>query len=224
MASGSDLIRVEGFSAQLRGKRMWVVGEDALLSNRLHVLESELLGRGRKVLIVADNRVLPRWATKTAWDALFRLKDANDLRLAMTYIQYAAKPVRLVWLGEEPSQQLLQKWAKEDIAVLGIGHHVPRHEWDAIFFSGGMEARNIEEGLILRMGSAKLSQFSLRTVLPELRVAKAGLVWSNIDEDDKSGYLYWYDLAEGQTADEPFHPAETAAFLRDLADRIAASK
>lgn len=222
--SSSDSIRVEGFSGSLRGKRIWIVGEEILLANRLHCLESEMLGRGRKVLILADHRILPRWASKMGWDAVFRLKDANDLRLALTYIQYAAKPVRVVWLGEEPTQQLLQKWVKEDVTVFGTGHHVPRHDWDAIFFSGGMEARTIEEGLILRMGSAKLSQFSLRTVLPELRVAKAGLVWSNVDEDDKTGYLYWYDLAEGQTAEEPLNPAETAAFLRDLADRIATAK
>jgi hypothetical protein len=226
MSSGSsDLIRVEGFSSTLRGKRIWIFSSDeSLLANRLHVVENEVFGRGRKILILADNRMMPRWASKIQWDAVFRLRDPSDGRLAITYIQYATKPLRLIWLGEEPNQQLLQKYVKEDVTILGIGNYIPRHEWDAIFFSGGMESRVIEEGLILRMGSVKLSQFSLRTVIPELRVAKAGLVWSNIDEEDKSGYLYWYDLAEGQMSEERINPTEAASFLRELADRIASAK
>jgi hypothetical protein len=74
------------------------------------------------------------------------------------------------------------------------------------------------------MGSAKLSHFNLQSVIPELRAAKAGLVWSSIGESERSGHLYWYDIAEGEPPAEPFDMVEAANFLRDLADRIASAK
>lgn len=232
MASGSgsgsgssqETIRVEGFSTNLRGRRIYIVGDENLLSNRIGALETELIGRGRKVLICADGRAEPKWAQKHTWDAIFRLRDITDLRLAMTYLSYAAKPVRLVWLGEEPTHVMTPKWAKEDVTLISVGHSFPRQEWDAIFFGPTMVAKHIEDALLTRMGSAKLAQFALRTVLPELQVAKAALVWSNVDEADKSGSLYWYDIAEGSSKEEPLDYKEAADFLRDLADRICSAK
>jgi hypothetical protein len=65
---------------------------------------------------------------------------------------------------------------------------------------------------------------NLRSILPELRTAKASLVWSNIDETERSGSLYWFDTMDGQPPEELWNPMETAGFLHDLADRIASAK
>ncbi len=220
-----DTVRVEGFGNSLKGQKLWIVGDEHLIPNRLHVLEMELLGRGRRILLIADGRKhIPKWAMSIEWDAIFKVRDALDLRLALTYITNAAKPIRIVWLGDEPGPALLSKLVSTDCTFLGYGNQRPQHQWDAIFFSGLLDESRIEDVLISRMGSAKLSAFNLHSVLPELRAAKAGLVWSSFEESEKSGHLYWYDIAEGEAVAEPFDKVETANFLRDLADKIASAK
>ena len=220
-----ETVRVEGFGSSLRGKKLWLVGDEMLIPNRLHVLEQELIGRGRRVLILADGRKhLPRWSHTLEWDAIFRLKDAHDLRLALTYIANAAKPIRIVWLGEEPTPGILQRCMVADTSFLGFGTAQPRGDWDAVFFTGGMEASRIEDALMPRMGSARLSPFNLKSVIPELRAVRAGLVWSSIDESERSGNIYWYDIAEGESPPEAPNNMETAHFLRDLADRLSSTK
>ena len=220
-----DTVRVEGFGSSLKGQKIWVVGDEHLLPNRLHVLEQELLGRGRRVLLIADGRKhIPRWALPIEWDSVFRIRDATDLRLALTYVANAAKPLRIVWLGDEPTQAVLSKLAIQDSTFLGYGNNKPQQFWDCIFFSGGLDKGKIEDALMTKMGSAKLSHFNLQSVLPELRAAKAGLVWSSLGESEKSGHLYWYDISEGEPMSETFDPTEAANFLREIADRICSAK
>jgi hypothetical protein len=220
-----ETVRVEGFGSSLKGQKLWIVGDEHLLPNRLHVLEQELLGRGRRVLILADGRKhIPRWAIPIEWDAVFKIRDALDLRLALTYIANANKPIRIVWLGDEPTSAVMSKLHVPDSTFLGCGNNKPQQHWDCIFFSGLLDKVKIEDALMTRMGSAKLSHFNLSSVIPELRVAKAGLVWSSIGESERSGHLYWYDISEGEPPAEPFDMTEAANFLRELADRICSAK
>ncbi len=220
-----DTVRVEGFGSSLKGQKLWIIGDEHLLPNRLHVLEQELLGRGRRVLLIADGRKhIPKWSLQIEWDAVFKIRDSLDLRLALTYIANAAKPLRIVWIGDEPTPAVMSKLHVPESTFLGFGNNKPQQHWDAIFFSGLLEKSRIEDALMTRMGSAKLSHFNLSSVIPELRAAKAGLVWSSVGESERSGHLYWYDIAEGEPPSEPFDMTEAASFLRELADRICSAK
>jgi hypothetical protein len=220
-----ETVRVEAVGNTLRGHKIWLVGDESLISNRLHVVEQELLGRGRRVLIINDQRKhLPLWAQKKDWDAFFHIRDTTDYRLALTYITNTAKPVLVVWLGEEPPAPVLTRLTKTDTTILGHGTQHPRGEWDVLFFSGHMDAGRVEETLMTRMGSGRLAPLNLRSVIQELQAVRAGLVWSLIDEPDKHGSVYWYDIAEGEAPREPLNPVETAHLLHDLADRIASAK
>ena len=220
-----ETVRVEGFGNTLRGEKIWLIGSETLIPNRLHVLDQELLGRGRRVLILADGRKqIPRWATKMEWDATFHIKDGVDLRLAITYVTNGVKPMRVVWCGEEPSQAILKAMVVPEVTFLGHGSNHPKGEWNAIFFSGEQEAQRIEEALIARMGSSKLSHLNLKSVIPELRAVKAGLVWSSIGEPERAGAVYWYDIAEGEPPHEPFNSHDASEFLREIADRICSAK
>lgn len=218
-----DTIRIESFNTPLKGRKIWIMGDESLIVNRLHVLEQELLGRGRKLLIVSDGRKqLPKWSTKVEWDCIFRIKDASDLRLSLTYIANAGKPLRIVWIGEEPIS-LLPKLCLPDCTLLSYGVVQPKGEWDLLFFPSFFEATKIEEALISRMGSAKLGVSNLKSVVPELRAVRAGLVWSLIKEE-KGGAIYWYDIAEGESPPEPLAISEVSFLLHDLADRICSAK
>lgn len=222
----SEVIHLEGFESSIRGKKVWVIGDESLALRRLNLSVSENLGRGRTVCILDSHRTLPKSFQKFAWDALFKLKDQQDLRLALTYITNAMKPIHVVWVGEEISAQVLQKLLDPAITVIALGSrtHVPIQPWNAIFFPSDMNSQQVEEMLISRVGPSGLKTMNLRSILPELRTAKASLVWSNIDETERSGSLYWFDTMDGQPPEELWNPMETAGFLHDLAERIASAK
>jgi len=222
----SEVIHLEGFESSIRGKKVWVIGDESLALRRLNLSVSENLGRGRTVCVLDSHRALPKSFQKFSWDALFKLKDQQDLRLALTYITNATKPIHVVWVGEEITAQVLQKLLDPAMTVIALGSrtHIPVQPWNAIFFPSDMNSQQVEEMLISRVGPSGLKTKNLRSILPELRTAKASLVWSNIDETERSGSLYWFDTMDGQPPEELWNPMETAGFLHDLAERIASAK
>ena len=222
----SEVIHLEGFESSIRGKKIWVIGDESLALRRLNISVTENLGRGRTVCIIDSHRTLPKSFQKFSWDALFKLKDQQDIRLALTYITNATKPIHIVWVGEEIQAAVFQKLLEPTMTVIGLGSrtHVPIQPWNAIFFPSDMNSQQVEEMLISRVGPNALRTMNLRSILPELKTAKASLVWSNIDEAERSGSLYWFDTMDGQPPDELWNPHETAGFLRDLADRITSAK
>lgn len=220
-----ESIQIEGFESSVKSKKLWFVGDEELLLRRLQVFHSEILGRGKFVCIQADHHVpLHKSFLKFAWDAVFRIKDTQDIRLALTYMTNATKPITVVWVGEEMPPAVFQRLGDATIFALGGRSYIPKGSWDVLFFPSELQAQHVEEMLVTRMGPAKIKTMNLRSVLAELRTAKASLVWSKIDDPDAGGYVYWIDALEGQMPEEKTTPQESAQFLRDLADRIAAAK
>ena len=100
----------------------------------------------------------------------------------------------------------------------------PKGEWDVLYFPSSYEANRIEESLLSRMGSLRLAALNLKSVVPELKAVRAGLVWSSIGESEKSGAVYWYDITEGEGLVATMNPIEMAETLREFADRIYSAK
>lgn len=219
------VVRLEGFASSLKGQRLWVCGPPSTIGkqilNRLTVLEEELLGRGRKVLLIQNQRDLPmRWSQKTQWDATFRIRETQDLRLSVTYIQNAAKPIRVVWIGDEPPSTLLAAVNTSDITFIVGSTTVPRGVWSAIFWHTTTDQPLIEEGLGPRMSGPTVQKLNLPSVLRELKASNVGLVWSSIGEKEKGGSVYWYDAEEEMVTNEPMEPREMSGLLREIADSI----
>jgi len=221
----SDSIQIEGFESSIKSKKVWFVGDESLLLRRLNLFHTEMLGRGKFVCVQADSHAhIPKAYFKFARDAFFRIKDSQDLRLALTYITNATKPLTVVWIGEEMPPVVFAKIADATVFALGSRQYIPKEPWDALFFPPDLLPHSVEEMLATRLGSGKVKQANIRSVLAELRTAKASLVWSKIDDVDKHGYLYWIDTNEGQAPEEPWNPTETAQFLQELAERICSAK
>jgi hypothetical protein len=133
----------------------------------------------------------------------------------------AAKPVRVVYAGGEPSSAIFQYLSKQDaISLIGFGASVPKSsEWDAIFWKG-VDAENIEPLLHQRLGIQTTEKYHLKTVLKELKSSELALVWSSIGESDKNGSLYWYDPSDANQA-STYSPEEAADILRMIADSLS---
>jgi hypothetical protein len=220
----SDIVRLEGFSTPLKGQSLWLCGStttlEQLVTNRLAVLEEELLGRGRTILMLHNTSAIPlRWTHKVKWDSVFRIRDSQDLRLAVSFIQNSVKPSRVVWIGDEPPNTLHSFFANSDVTFIVGSITFPRGNWGAIFWHPSAEQKQIEDALAPRIGLPAVQKLNLSSVLRELRASNVGLVWSSIGESDKHGTCYWYDAEEIGSVGT-FEPVEAAEILRDVADYL----
>ena len=211
-------LRLEGFSESLRGRRSYCVAStgpqaEQFLRGRLATLDTEVAHRGRKVLVFQGVTAPPKWLTQLGWDALFHTRDLQDLKLAVSYIQNAVRPTRIVWAGGDPAPSVMALLVRMDITLIGVGEKAPiSTDWQAIFWPS--DAEDVESAIQARMGAAGTT--GLRSVLKELRGSQVGLVWSSIEESDKKGAMYWYDPIEG-SQNTHLDLVETATMLVDLA-------
>ena len=220
-------IRLEGFAEHLKNKRVYCVSAEAslplIVRSYIATLDTEVAHRGRKALFIQEGAQAMPWLLRMKWDAIFYLRESQDLRLALTYVVNAAKPVRIVWAGGEPSSAVFQNIAKHDsISLFGFGAAAPQSlDWDAIFWKG-VEAEQIEPVLHARLGIQTTDKYHLKTVLKELKSSELALVWSSIGESDKRGSLYWLDPSEGSSQTAAYSYEDAADILRTIADSLSA--
>ena len=218
-----ETLRLEGFSDSLRGARSYCVAASPVfaqrfLKSRLAALDADVAHRGRKILVFQGAAVVPRWLLQHGWDATFHVRDVADLKLALTHLQHAARPTRVVWAGGDPAPAALATLARmEGISLLSMGEKPPAavEHWQAIFWSPDAAQEDVEAALVARMGTTGVT--GLRSVLKELRGSQVGLVWSSIGESDKKGSIYWYDPSEGGETATQIDLVEAAAVLTDVA-------
>lgn len=221
----SSDIRLEGFAEHLKNKRVYCVAAEnsvpLLVRSYISTLDTEVAHRGRKALFIQEGCTASVWLLRMKWDAVFHLRESQDLRLALTYVVNAVRPIRIVWAGGEPSATVFQHLGKHDgISLFGFGAKVPQSsEWDAIFWKG-VEADQIEMALHPRLGIQATEQYHLKTVLKELKSSELALVWSSIGESDKKGSLYWLDPSEGNNQSAAYSNEEAADILRTIADSL----
>ena len=215
-------VRLEGFSESLRGTNAYCVSSNLkfvqnFLKGRVATLDAEVAHRGRKVLVFQGSYVPPRWLLQLGWDATFHVRDVQDLKLALTYLQHTSRPTRVVWTGADPVPAVMSSLARLDgVTLLAVGEKAPTHpDWQLIFWSPDVRQEDVEPTIVARMGSAGTT--GLRSILKELHASQVGLVWSSKNEKDKQGALYWYDPTDGVDLATHIDPQEAAAVLTEVA-------
>lgn len=226
-----ETLRLEGFAESLKGHRVFCVAStpkfaETFLRGRVAALDAEMAHRGRKILVLQGTAAAaaqqPRWLTTLGWDAMFHVRDVSDLKLALTHIQHAARPVRVFWVGGEPQAAVMTALARMDgVTVVAMGERTPSSSdaWQAIFWAPDAAVEEVEVAVAARQGAAGTGQ--LRAVCKELRASDVGLIWSAIGESDpRRGGLYWYDPQEGSDLQPALDMGEAAETLRKVADML----
>jgi hypothetical protein len=218
-----DTINLEGFAETLKYNRLFCVGTKHLASlvrSRIALIDTEVAHRGRKILCIQEGSADSGWLLRMKWDAVFCIRDTQDLRLALTYITNCVKPARLVW-GGEPSPTVFQALATcQNLTIIGFGPTAPRQqEWNTVFWTHDALYDDIEPYVVQRLGVLNTGKYNLRSVLKEIQASEVGLVWSSIRDTDKRGTLYWFDPSEGLSG-SLFSLKEAVDILRAVADSI----
>lgn len=218
-----ETLNLEGFAEALKNHRIFCVGTKhlaALLRSRIGLVDTEVAHRGRKILCVQEGSADSGWLLRMKWDAVFCVRETQDLRLALTYMTNCVKPARVVW-GGEPSATVFQALAAcQNLTLIGFGPVAPRQqEWDTVFWTHDSLYDEIEPCLLQRLGALNTGKYNLRSVLKEIKASEVGLVWSNIGDTDKRGSLYWFDPSEGLSG-SLFSPKDAVEILRAVADSI----
>lgn len=220
----TDTIHMEGYSHPIRKQKIYVIGDTPILDMYFQGLfqtySDELVHRHKVVIIFSDTYIKhqPRWCKTIFSDAIFRIRDNQDLRLAATYIQHTSKPLLVVWYSSDiPSvilQSLLQ--SKEDITFMTGGTNIVKQDYTSVFWNNTILHDEIYSTLISKMGPEMLKELDLKTIVQECKGSGVSLAWSSFRESDKKGALYWYDLPTNTVA----IPPQASEYLRVLADAL----
>ena len=215
---------MEGYPHPIRKQKIYVIGDTAVLDTYFQGIfktySDELLHRHKVVLIFSDTYVKhqPRWCKTIFSDAVFRIRDNQDLRLAATYIQHTSKPLLVVWYGSDIPPVMLQNLlqSKEDITFLTGGTNIVKQDYTSVFWNIRTPYDDIYSTAVSKMGVEMLRDLDLKTVVQECKGSGVSLVWSSFRESDKKGALYWYDLHTPQVV----IPPQASEYLRTLADAL----
>jgi hypothetical protein len=234
-------LRLEGFDGEIRGHRSLIIGKETDWLSRIEVLESESLYKGRSILVIHEpsrpsgTGSVPSALVRKRWDCIFRIREPFEAQMVATYVANAPKPVRILWFstgGQEIPRALWQKWsyagvggagagagAGSDISLIGCSHSGEPLgcEWEAIFFPLQNTPQFTERVLGMRGSGMRSLAANVSSYLTEIAQSGAALVWSNIDEKDSRGALYWYDPNEGSmSASEKLTKAEAISMIDEL--------
>jgi hypothetical protein len=209
-------IQLEAYSAQLKKQKIYCVGEASNLDSMYHSLfniySEENLRRHRTVVIFTDVflKHQPKFLKNTYIDAIFRIRDNNDLRLAYTFIQHTAKPLIVLWYGNDIPVQIFSS----DLTLITGGLY-PKYEYSSLFFSPKVSSD--EANMILHN---KMKDVDIKGILSELKASEVSLVWHSSEMSDKRGSLYWFDFTSVKSTIPIINYHQAVEYLRNLADAL----
>ena len=173
-----------------------------------------MLRRNKTVVVFSDSYLKhqPKFLKNTFLDAVFRVRDTQDLRLAYTFIQHTSKPLIVLWYGNSIPNAIFE--LKEDITLIS-GGLMPKHEYNSIFWNTSSSYDDINSIIGL-----KFKELDIKTILNETKASDVSLTWSSIGDADKRGSLYWFDFNSIKDLTPTINYTQASEYLRSLADAL----
>lgn len=220
------VIQLESFSTPLHGSTILYPLPSSTASTTLYPPFMEWIQKLRdpfKKRILLSNRAFPMAKhLPLPYDATFHARDSQDWTLILTYITYAPKPL-LVVVEEMPIPDGLWSKLNRTVTLLHLTStpvlRLP--PYDTIFFAPteelGTSYVEYTHRILQAIYRPSYTLKEHKEILQEIRVAKAGLAWTRIDEDKPTGAVYWYDPVPLQPGERlaPQHLAELFGWLTE---------
>ena len=209
---------LEAYSFPIRKQKIFCVGEfnqlDKSFYSLLQLYSEEVLRRNKIVVIFSDSflKHQPKFLRNTFIDAVFRIRDNQDLRLAYTFIQHTSKPLIVLWYGSTIPNALFE--TKDDITLI-CGGLASKNDYTSIFWN----TRSSYDEVVSILGP-RLKELDIKTILNETKASEVSLVWSCIGDSSKNGSLYWFDLNSIKELHPNINYQQASEYLRTLADAL----
>ena len=198
----TDTIQLESFNQSLHGAKILCQGPFRKNEHPpiIEAIQNIREPFKKKILLTNTAFGLSKYLS-IQYDTVFHVKDTADWTLILTYATYAPKPLLIISEDIGLPDGIWSKLTKMITFVNYSLHSVLNlRPYDAIFFPliddiNILTPANIFDYTYKALQTVYRGSYSTKEhkeVLQELRIAKAGLMWSKYD--DKNGALYWYDL------------------------------
>jgi hypothetical protein len=211
-------IQLEAYSIPIRKQKIYCVGElkqvDKSISALLNMYCDEVIRRNKTVVIFSDSYLKhqPKFLRNIFVDAIFRVRDTQDLRLAYTFIQNTSKPLLIIWYGVSIPNVIFE--TKDDITLIS-GGLMPKNEYNSIFWNTTSSYDDVNSIIGL-----KIKDIDVKTILNETKASDVSLAWSSVGDSDKRGSLYWFDLNSIKDIQPSINYDQASEYLRTLADAL----
>jgi len=198
----ADTVHIDAFQTNLHGSRIllqgpWPKGKAPPLQDHIELLRQPFQRR----VLLTNTPISVMKPMAYAYDAIFHIREVGDWSLALTYILHAPKDV-LVLMEELPVPDGVWPKLPKSVTVL---HQVSAplrrlDPYDTVFYAPIEDLTSSYADLVykqlLQIYKKTYQAKEFKEILQELRVAKAGLAWTRINEATTAitiGSLYWYD-------------------------------
>ena len=233
----TDVVKLENFDTPLTGAHtvFYIEGGPFAHPTLPGTLDSILHGEpySRRVLVTFPSSRCSS-LFRCNWDAVFQPADQKEWSLILTYCSYAPRPL-FIHIDDTVNppdaffQRLPQGTTITEVRRLETVPEAPTAPTgpiraDVIFYPPVQDLTTADATAIIRSLNVQVGSRDAegkKAYLRELRVARAGLAWTRIQEPTSYGATYWYDPADGPThIVKPSHSA-IAHHLRVLANQVS---
>jgi hypothetical protein len=221
----SQTIQLEAFNTDLHSARILLQGP--FPANKIPpIMEyvQQLREPFKKKILITNTALSLSRSLSLQYDATFQAKDTNDWQLILTYLTYAPKPTLVIAEEVAIPDGLWSRLAKTITFVYLLSKPLGSYRpYDAIFFAPMKEVQNtFAEHTYKILQSIYRGNYTYaehKEILQELRVAGAGVAWTNIGEEKQGGSIYWYDPVSSHQGDT-LTKQQVSELLRWIADQV----
>ncbi len=228
--SATDVVKLENFDTPLVGHHTLFLYDPRSVAPLPGLVDTVLHGEAysRRILLTTPACTLSS-LFRAEWDAVYQPADQKEWSLILTYCLYAPKRLCVVVddglaVPDAFFQRLPAGTTVIAIKSLDGAAELQLGRCDAVCFPAISDTTGMEAAAILKivggLAGNPSSTESRRAWLRELRVARAGLIWTRIGEPASTGAVYWYDPADGPAGIKRLPAHLIAGHMRTLAVQL----
>ena len=191
-------IHLEAYDWEFQKPTVFVLGTiEESLRIFIHI-QTDLLFRGRRILVLVGNETLKAGSRMTIfqqnWDFVIQIRGNIDYSILASYIQNSVKPASILWLGSEIPSVLLHKYDSQVHWICWTGTLPASKEFSTYFISPSLQVFKYKDWFLLQQPH---DAQAILANLEDLRERGAGIVFQQ-----KEKVVKWYDSTGLQTNDD----------------------
>ena len=228
--SATEVVKLENFDISPTHQHTLFFYDPRAASPLPGLFDTALHGEAynRRILLTTPTCTLSS-LFRAEWDAVYQPADQKEWSLILTYCLYAPRLLCIVVddglaVPDAFFQRIPAGTTVISIKSLDAAADTPLGRYDTVCFPAISDTTGMEAAAVLKtvctLTRTGGSTEAKRAWLRELRVARAGLIWTRVGEATGAGAVYWYDPTDGPAGIKRIPPHLIAGHMRTLAAQL----